>query len=652
MAYGWKHLELRAGAPAVDGDISRQFDSGGSQAPARFGALLGRGEEENSAALYSREGFANSIDAAPGEDFLLKVKFDRLDGKRAESLWDLLDLGTLAGRAASDSLSRDDLGLRPEDILSKGRGTPIRTMTTVEVGGGGMPGSIYEHESVMADALFQVGFSNKEAGRLGSYGYGKAAVAQASAIRVLVAYSCFEPRGDDPVTRRLMGIAYWGQHSYQGRAYLGFAGFGDSGQEQHASEFPLPLVDESADRFADSLGLARRDAASVDERGTTFLLLEPSFDAWHLLAATELFWWPRLQNDRDGTFGVEITDESGEVHVPRVSSDHPQLGPFVDAYQAAEKVRSDPDPQSQEKLTDDVAVRVGDAGITSLRVCSGPEDVPLLAIMRKPRMVVSYENVKLQTRNPALAGVFVAHDEVNENLRRVEPHEHDKWFRQNTGALRASSTDFDVSRKVRTDVQAAEVLLRAPDPEPITSAAVFSSFFPAANTATTKPRPPRPRGQKKQRLVRVWLVHPDDSNQVVERPTRELTANKSAWFARAQVRFQLDEDRATKLGLQNLTAEITIRAVVLENEIDSLAGTDWPLVVKQLPGGHLPFEEQSSPSDLSKRYRGVFEIGHPIQFEVKTDPYELDWSIGLDFNCDPWDMALKQAQPDDAGADA
>ena len=101
---GWKHLEVRPGAPAVDGNIARQFDSGGSQAPYGFRELLG-GEEQNSAALYSREGFANCIDAAPGKDFRLEVKFDRLAGKDAEVLWDRLDLETLAERAMSESVS-------------------------------------------------------------------------------------------------------------------------------------------------------------------------------------------------------------------------------------------------------------------------------------------------------------------------------------------------------------------------------------------------------------------------------------------------------------------------------------------------------------------------------------------------------------------
>ena len=645
---GWKHLEVPLNAPAIDGNISRQFDSGGSQAPRRFRELLGRGNEQNSAALYSREGFANCIDAAPGKDFHLKVKFDRLAGKDAEALWGLLDLATLAERATSESVSREELGLQPEDILSAGPGTPIRTMTSVEVGGGGMPGAISEHGSVMANALFKVGFTNNEAGALGSYGYGKAAVAQASSIRVLVAYSCFEAREGDPITRRLMGVTYWGQHSYEGRSYLGFAGFGDIRSDQPASEFPLPLEDEAADQFAESLGLTRRSADMPEERGTTFLLLEPSFEADDLRRATELFWWPRLQNDREGTFGVEITNESGAVHFPSVDSDHPQLGPFVKAYQAAGSEGLNSDSGSREIVTEDAAVRVGEAGITSLRVCSTPEHISLLAVMREPRMVVSYENVRLESHNPALAGVFVAHDHNNEHLRRVEPHEHDKWFLVNAGALKATRDDFDVSRQVRADVKAAEMLLRAPDPEPVTSAAVFSSFFPAANTATTKPRPPKPRGEKKQRLVRVWLVHPDDGSRIVERPTRLPVADNSAWLAQAQVHFSLDEARAKRLSLQNLEAEIKIRAVVLESDIDSRVGTDWPISVKQLPGGHKPFQEASSSADKVKRYRGVFEIGHPVQFEVQTDPYELDWAIKLVFDCDPWDMAEKQVMLSEA----
>ena len=94
-------------APAVDGNIARQFDSGGSQAPSSFKKLLRRGDEQNSAALYSREGFANCIDAAPGKDFQLEVKFDLLAGKAAEALWDRLDLATLAERATSESVSRE-----------------------------------------------------------------------------------------------------------------------------------------------------------------------------------------------------------------------------------------------------------------------------------------------------------------------------------------------------------------------------------------------------------------------------------------------------------------------------------------------------------------------------------------------------------------
>ena len=192
------------------------------------------------------------------------------------------------------------------------------------------------------------------------------------------------------------------------------------------------------------------------------------------------------------------------------------------------------------------------------------------------------------------------------------------------------------------------MLLRAPDPEPVTSAAVFSSFFPAANTATTKPRPPKPRGEKKQRLVRVWLVHPDDGRRVVERPTRLPVTGNSAWLAQAQVHFSLDEARADRLSLQNLEAEIEIRAIVLESDIDSLVGTDWPVSVKQLPGDRAPFQETSSSTDKVKRYRGVFEVGHPVQFEVQTDPYDLDWAIKLVFDCNPWDVAEKPSMLNEA----
>ena len=84
-----------------------------------------------------------------------------------------------------------------------------------------------------------------------------------------------------------MGVTYWGQHSYEVGLTLGRRVWGHW-LDQHASEFPLPLEDEAADQFAESLGLMRR-SADVPASAAAFLLLEPSFGADDLRRATELF---------------------------------------------------------------------------------------------------------------------------------------------------------------------------------------------------------------------------------------------------------------------------------------------------------------------------------------------------------------------------
>lgn len=72
-------------------------------------------------------------------------------------------------------------------------------------------------------ALISVGYTVKAVGSGGSYGYGKAGLITASATRTVLAYTCFREQADDPgVTRRLLGMTYWGQHEVV-NSFTGFA---------------------------------------------------------------------------------------------------------------------------------------------------------------------------------------------------------------------------------------------------------------------------------------------------------------------------------------------------------------------------------------------------------------------------------------------
>lgn len=632
---GWDFLKLTPGRPNVAGDITRLFNGGGSVPPASFERLLSRREESAiSAALYGREGFANCLDAARnrvdgGKEFALEVRFTRLNKKASSGLWAALDLESLAERANDRHVDRKKLGLAETDCLSAGPGKCLRVMTVTERHGGGMPGSLADYDSVLAKALLNVGEAQITEGAAGSYGYGKAAVAQASRTRTIIAYTCHQPHGSDPVTRRLLGVAYWGMHEVGEHRYNGWALFGNfDGADTTA------LEDAAADDLAKRLGLAVRDPSKSSDHGTTFMVIEPTFEPDELLGATEIFWWPLLQQTREHDFSVSIHTEDGEILTPQVDSSHPELGEFVTCFKRAEQGRD----SGEEIQEEDHVTKIGEAGITSMvrRSPDSPVDRSLVAKMRSPLMVVSYDRVE-QT-HPAIVGVFVSHDDTNENLRRVEPPEHDKWHRSNVGGLNASPDDVRISRAVVEEINLGLEALREPEPPPIFGVTPFSRYFPAVDAKTARPRPPRPKGATKQRLVRVHLVHDKDGEIVeIDRPSRQVQPDGSL-SASAEVKFFLDPDRARRVGKTHLDVTITIGAQVLEDGRRN-TGEWWPARVQQrVRGSEAEFELSTQDGSVPARFHGRLHVGQAVHFVIDTESYDSDWTMEMVFDCSPWDI--------------
>ncbi len=142
-----------------------------------------------------------------------------------------------------------------------------------ETGTTGMYGPWSGDRSKMYLALNTVSFHVKRAGTGGSFGYGKSGLIRGSAVRTVVAYTCFRERNDDPgVTRRLLGMVYWGQHHRGDRSYRGFARHGHA----KGPDTIVPFENEKADEIADGLGIPVRDPDFPEQLGTTFLLIDPT----------------------------------------------------------------------------------------------------------------------------------------------------------------------------------------------------------------------------------------------------------------------------------------------------------------------------------------------------------------------------------------
>lgn len=423
------------------GDVAKLFKNETVKNPGVFSA----GAPSEHATLMAREVIQNSSDAASelaaelGDDapeFTIDFDFESIRGDDKVQFVRALDLEAIAARGTNPAEPgwRARLGLDHDDALDHLHdGSPLRLLRIVERGTAGMYGPFTGASSKMYLALISLGFTAKGEGSGGSYGYGKAGLIRGSAIRTVVAYSAFRERADDRgVTRRLLGVTYWGQHQLDGLSYTGFARFGES----LGPTSVRPFENDEADAVAEQLGLEVRSAEDPSELGTTFLLVEPTVSANDLNAAVARNWWPALE---DGRMTVMVSD-GGTRRVPRPMKD-PLLRSFVDAYHLAmtDQDNSKPNQVRQTFRRTTVGERQLKLGGLGLIAEPGgwsyepdPEDGigdtaqrSLVALVRGPRMVVEYYDAGRS--RPFVRGVFVADDEVDDLLRQTEPKAHDSW---------------------------------------------------------------------------------------------------------------------------------------------------------------------------------------------------------------------------------
>lgn len=493
------------------GDLAKLFKNESVKHP----GVLSVGAPSEHATLMAREVIQNSSDAAAelagelGEvapEFAMDFEFESLTGDRKDALVRALDLEAIAARGTnpSDPAWRARLGLDHDDALDHLHdASTLRTLKIVEWGTAGMYGPFEGASSKMYLALISLGYTAKGQGSGGSYGYGKAGLIRGSAIRTVVAYSAFRERDDDPgVTRRLLGVTYWGQHQIDGVSYTGFARFGAA----HGRVAVRPFENEAADAMAERLGMDRRSADDPAEQGTTFLLIEPTVCADDLNEAVARNWWPALE---DGRMTVTVSD-GGTRRVPRPMKD-PLLRTFVDAYHLATTDQDNAKPYQTRQTFRRTTVggrqlKLGGLGLIAepggWSYEPDPEDGSgdtaqrsLVALVRGPRMVVEYFDAGRS--RPFVRGVFVADDEVDELLRQTEPKAHDSWQTRmdEAGSDPVAPAVADaVLRRIREHVRKFREQLK-PAPRPAEDVRLpelerlFGRVFSGGGSGSTGPEP-------------------------------------------------------------------------------------------------------------------------------------------------------------------
>ena len=378
--------------------------------------------------------------SSPPPSFEIRFRYIEATGDEQRRLTERLGLHELAGRASA--VDREAVGLRHTDCLSSPDGDTLPLLVIEESATTGMYGPWHGARSKLWQALCAVGYTYKPRGEGGSYGYGKAGMIRGSATRTVLAYTCFEARPDDAgVTRRLLGMTYWGRHDIGEASYAGWARFGSQREGpdgRHVGASIEPFENEAADRVAAALGLDVRNPAEPEQFGTTFLLVEPTVGEHDLVKAIERNRRPALE-DIDG-FNAVVEGYEGR-HIPRPRTDA-VLRSFIDAYEVATVPQNDDGtPERRRYDLSNGATALGSLGLladqdgwswpkqTGTQDDQGIDHRNLVALVRKPRMVVEYLILppKRNTGPPYVRGAFVADDSINEALQDTEPMGHDAW---------------------------------------------------------------------------------------------------------------------------------------------------------------------------------------------------------------------------------
>lgn len=629
MSNNWTWEKTDPNRSAPSGDLAKLFRH---EEPKRPG-ILEANAPSAAATLMAREVIQNSWDAArelrqtdPGApQFQLEFRFMSLAGEAKQAFAKTLRLDSHAARIGAVKEGRKHLGLQPIDCLEhlEDANEPLQMLQIVESATTGMYGSWAEAKSRMYWALVSLGYTVKGAGSGGSYGYGKAGLISGSKIRTVVAYSCFHERDDDPgVTRRLLGMTYWGQHDAGNHNFTGFSRFGEPVEEGGMSA--KPFENEAADAVAEALGIKVRSPTTTSELGTTFIVIDPTTEPIELVSAVERNWWPAIT---EGDFIVSIYGYDGVKLPPRPKRD-PVLKTFIDAWEIANERSS---PESAKQRLEQIALTrthlkpelvrgrtlgqlalISDLDDWSYADQRGSDDGviinhrSLIALVRGPRMVVEYADTGRAP--PYVRGVFAAEANapsgqrsIDDYLRQTEPKAHDAWRSQDTdGDLdpQAATVAGEIMTGIRRRVDAFRRTLKPalPKSEDI-SLPLFNNLLRKALRGDSYGIPsPTP-----------------DVKRINIMPTTELAAvSTGSVFVKGHVIFRLSEHVASESSMVRLFIS-------------------YRFMEDQRLGDHASMEfDLADAPGFTQTAQGAFEgsliQGSPIQITFTTEAYEPDWT--------------------------
>lgn len=480
------------------------------------------------AEIFSREYLQNSWDSiqtqlatqaeegASAPNYGIDFRFVTLSGEQAAHFVEVFGLaGHQARLAGMTEAHRKDNRLANSDLMA-GKSEPLTLLVASERAGQGMFGPWVTDGkagivSRLKSALMHTRSDKYNESSGGSWGHGKKAIANASRCRTIAVYTHFdalERYPDDRTHSRFLGVTYWKSHDIGDWAHVGLGLLGvEQGTDGNFSHRFRPLEGDEADGFVKKLdipGLSVRTPGTPEQLGTTYLIVEPSFDAADLAYAIERNWWPLLIKHGQR---ITLTDSDGSA-VLLDPSRREELRPFLSASELAAGTRQPASDGESRKGMKVKQVEVGSLALTSdvseggWSYANPDENRSLVALIRND-MVIAYEPFprKQRQKAPFLRGVLTVdreHDTAADLLRMSEPHLHNEWQTSASNSVPAESAEFAaaVLKAVQTEVSRLRSALREDDTPVARHFAAFSRVFSEGSKPSIRKPIPPPRKQR------------------------------------------------------------------------------------------------------------------------------------------------------------
>lgn len=590
------------------------------------------------AEIFSREYLQNAWDsiqtgssASKGskEKGKATFRFVELTGKSMTQAMSNLGIDEFSIRYSKMSeRNRKDARLSQSEIATTSKPKSLRLLVCSESGGDGMwghwrtGGDAGLQSSRLRFALIQTASEKKDEGSGGSWGHGKKAIANASKCRTVIVYTAHPAKGDKEdkpgVTRRLIGVSYWRRHQADGREHVGLGVLGKLGQESDAAWHSFdPFENEDADKFVSALGIngfELRNPEVPSQRGTTYVIVEPSFEPEDLKLSLERNWWPLISQHK---LAIELWDYDGsEISIQPESRS--ELLPFIDAFRVASGFGGTKSAPTQIKVDGidagnlAVEVDVSEGGYSYRSDVEG--NTSIVALVRND-MVIAYQQFPkvVAGKPPYVRGAFNVDRERNsaasDLLKMAEPHLHNEWRTNADGATPSDAADLAKAVLQKIDRRVRELRDEYSKPQAVKDLHfdVFAEMLSGADQVlrrpTTKIGIVEPRDFRIHEVSRALVgVNPND--------VTEVGVSASAKISLSQEAVKRTKKAVVKVSLSWKVLEDGEGGVV-DAALADHAGVKWPPGFKEIQPGTA---------------EGIM-TALPIRFEWSSQYFPDDWQV-------------------------